>query len=89
MSKKEKLLERLKSKPKDFTYNEAKTLLEWLGFYENNKGKTSGSRVQFVHREINYTIELHKPHNKGNILKPYQIERILEDIKIVGGMKNG
>ena len=28
MSKKEKLINRLKTKPKDFTYNEAKTLLE-------------------------------------------------------------
>ena len=28
MRKKEKLINRLKTKPKDFTYNEAKTLLE-------------------------------------------------------------
>ena len=45
MSKKEKLINRLKTKPKDFTYNEAKTLLESVGFVESNKGKTSGSRV--------------------------------------------
>jgi len=48
MSKKEKLLEKLKSKPKDFTYNEAKVILNSLGFVENNKGKTSGSRVTFI-----------------------------------------
>lgn len=89
MSKKEKLLKRIQSVPKDFTYSEAKTLLASLGFYEDNKGKTSGSRVKFVHKKINYTIILHKPHNTGNILKTYQIERILKDIKIVGGMKNG
>ena len=48
MSKKDKLIERLKSKPKDFTYNEAKVILNSFGFIENNKGKTSGSRVVFV-----------------------------------------
>lgn len=42
MSKKDKLIERLKSKPKDFTYDELKVLLNYLGFYENSKGKTSG-----------------------------------------------
>lgn len=39
MSKKEKLLQRLKSKPKDFTYNEAKTILNKFGFVEDNKEK--------------------------------------------------
>ena len=46
MSKIEKDIERLKSKPKDFTYDEMKRLLNNLGFIENNKGKTSGSRVE-------------------------------------------
>lgn len=75
MSKIEKEIERLKSKPKDFTYNEAKNLLNNLGFYENNKGKTSGSRVVFVnHNDIK--MEIHKPH-PSNILKPYQVKIIL------------
>ena len=47
MSQIEKLIERLKSKPKDFTYDELKRLLNDYGFVENNKGKTSGSRVRF------------------------------------------
>ena len=33
MSKKEKLLEKLKSKPKDFTYEELKTLLNYVNHY--------------------------------------------------------
>ena len=65
MSKLEKEIERLKSKPKDFTYDEAKKILNNFGFYENNKGKTSGSRVAFVNKN-NAKIELHKPH-PGNI----------------------
>ena len=39
MSKIEKILERLKSKPKDFTYNEAKMILNNLGFIEYIKVK--------------------------------------------------
>lgn len=42
MGKKEKLIERLKRHPKDFTYMEALTLLTSLGFEEENKGGTSG-----------------------------------------------
>ena len=79
MSKKEKLLEKLKSKPKDFTYDEAKILLNSFGFIECNKGKTSGSRVAFIN-ENNEKIELHKPH-PGNILKLYQIKKILNKLE--------
>ena len=87
MSKKEKLIERLNSKPKDFTYQEAKTLLELLGFYEFNKGKTSGSRVVFIHKMVNkLKIRLHKPH-PDNILKPYQLENILDGIKRLEDLK--
>ncbi len=87
MSKKEKLIKKLKSKPKDFTYQEAKTLLELLGFYEFNKGKTSGSKVVFIHKKVNkLKIKLHKPH-PNNILKLYQIESILEGIKRLEELK--
>ena len=79
MSKLEKEIERLKSKPKDYTYEEAKSLLNKLGYIENNKGKTSGSRVIFINKD-NIKIELHKPHPR-NILKMYQIEKILKILK--------
>lgn len=48
ISKVEKEIKKLKSMPKDFTYNEAKKILNNLGFHEDNKGKTSGSRVCFI-----------------------------------------
>ena len=79
MSKLEKEIERLKSRPKDYTYEEVKKLLNKLGYIENNKGKTSGSRVVFINNQ-NIKIELHKPHPK-NILKAYQIEKILKKLK--------
>ena len=60
MGKKEKLIKRLKSRPKDFEFEEAETLLKSLGFSISNKGKTSGSRVRFY--KGNFSIDLHKPH---------------------------
>ena len=79
MSRLEKEIERLKSKPKDYTYDEVKNLLNKLGFYENNKGRTSGSRVEFI-KNGEVEIELHKPHPK-NIIKPYQIKIIIKKLK--------
>lgn len=79
MSRLEKEIERLKSKPKDYTYDEVKSLLNKLGFYENNKGRTSGSRVEFI-KNGEVEIELHKPHPK-NIIKPYQIKIIIKKLK--------
>ena len=84
MSKLEKELKRLKSKPKNFTYDEAKSLLNKLEIYEENKGKTSGSRVAFVNNE-KIKIELHKPHS-GNVLKLYQINILIKKLKEMGVM---
>ena len=62
MSKKDKLIAKLKSNPKDFTFDEAETLLSYLTYRRYNKGKTSGSRVMFVSDEYNSRIIMHKPH---------------------------
>ncbi len=80
MSRQEKLLERLLSRPKDFTYEEMKKLLNNLGFYEDNKGKTSGSRVSFIkYDDKDKKIVLHKPHPE-NILKSYQIKDVIKQL---------
>ena len=80
MSKLQKDIKRLQSKPKDFTYDELKKILNNFGFTENTKGKTSGSRVVFENRELNKKMELHRPH-PNNILKMYQIKEILSLLK--------
>ena len=54
-------------------------MLNKMGYIENNKGKTSGSKVVFINKN-NVKIELHKPHPR-NILKPYQINLILDKLK--------
>ena len=79
MSRLEKEIDRLKSKPKDYTYDEAKSLLNKLGFFENNKGKTSGSRVEFKD-SYGRKVTLHKPH-PSNVIKTYQINKISKDLK--------
>lgn len=86
MSKIDKELKRLKSKPKDFTYDEAKMILNKFGFTEYNKGKTSGSRIVFKNDKSDQKIELHKPH-PSNILKSYQINIIIKRLE-EGGFYN-
>lgn len=60
MGTKEKLIERFKSQPKDFNWDELVRLFSIFGYKIDNKGKTSGSRVIFAKGESSYTA--HKPH---------------------------
>ena len=70
--RRKKLIQRLKSKPKDFTFDDAETLLKYLDYVRSNKGKTSGSRVMFINEEHG-SILLHKPRPQKE-LKSYQIK---------------
>lgn len=81
MGKLEKLKKRLKSLPKDFTFEEMQTLLLALGFELSNKGKTSGSRVMFV--KGNVFIILHKPHSRKELLS-YQVKQVVETLSEEG-----
>ena len=85
MSELEKLKKRLKSLPKDFTYDEARSLLTKLGFEEKNKGRTSGSRVKFE-KKNNPDILLHKPHPQ-NTLKRVYLQKLLETLIKSGDIK--
>ena len=81
MGKKEKLIARLKSVPKDFTFDEMRNLLELLEFEMSNKGRTSGSRVQFKKGDI--PINLHKPHPRKELFE-YQIKYVLDALEREG-----
>ena len=76
MTKKNKLVERLKRKPRDFEWKEAKTLLEGLGFIEK---QGEGSRVKFYHEGLNHVIFLHAPH-PSKIMKLYAVKQLLDDL---------
>lgn len=75
MGQKEKLIQRLNSNPKDFTFDEAESLLNYFDYECSNKGKTSGSRIIFFNKEHG-SILLHKPH-PGNELKSYQVKQLI------------
>ena len=81
MSKKSKLIKRIKSNPKDFTIDEADTLFKTLGFKQLNKGKTSGSRISYV--KDTFKVDLHSPHPQKE-LKPYQVKHILNQLQKEG-----
>lgn len=80
MSTEEKMLERLRACPSDYTYEEAKALAKRFGYIEKNKGSTSGSRVLFYREKDNRKILLHKPH-PGSIMKVYAVKQLLNSFK--------
>lgn len=80
MSKIDKLIERLKSQPKDFTWDELLKVLKHFGYSELKAGKTGGSRRKFADSQNNI-INFHKPH-PGNILKEYVIKQIIEHLNL-------
>ena len=82
MGQKEKLIRRLKSKPRDFTFDEAETLLGYLSYRRSDKGKTSGSRVAFV-SDGHAPILLHKPHPRKELLE-YQVKQLLDILEQEG-----
>jgi hypothetical protein len=78
LSKKDKLIARLKAKPKDFTFDEAKTLLESCGYTMAKSGKTSGSRVCFT-KEMK-VFRMHKPHPRNELLL-YQVNELIDELE--------
>ena len=78
MSKKEKLIDRLIKKPKDFTFDEMVLLLSYFG-YELKQGGT-GSGVKFIKEGSTEVINFHKPHPNG-VLKKYVLDQVVEKLR--------
>jgi len=74
-----KLIKKFRSVPADFKYAELKTLLEYLGYEESNSGKTSGSRVRYIHPDLT-PILIHKPH-PGSEMKKYIIRELISKLE--------
>jgi len=79
MSKADKLVERFKEIPADFTWDELTKLLRSLG-YEEKKGK--GSRRKFRGEGLP-SINLHEPHPE-NTVKKYALRQVLETLESEG-----
>lgn len=78
----DKLIEKLKARPKTFLYTDAELILKYLEFQKSNKGKTSGSRVIFTSDEHG-SIMLHKPHPQKE-LKSYQVKQLADQLEQEG-----
>jgi HicA toxin of bacterial toxin-antitoxin, len=77
MSKQEKALRRLASKPKDYSWQELVTLMTGLSFTLENAG---GSGRKFVQTETGATLFIHAPH-PDKTLKAYQIRDAIDILK--------
>ena len=86
MSRHEKLISRLLSSPRDFTWGELIKVLAGFGYAEVKTGKTGGSRRKFIDEHKNI-ISLHKPH-PANIIKSYAIREVIAHLKIKGYLKD-
>ena len=84
MSQKDKLIARLLSKPIDFTFAEATSLLKHLGYSVVKAGATSGSRIAFVNESGDY-IRFHRPH-PSSVLKHYQVEDLISTLRERGAL---
>ena len=82
MTRRDKLIQRFLSFPRDFEWQELVTMLNSFGYEEIGGGKSAGSRVKFLHRTLP-PISLHKPHPTP-ILKRYQLEQVAEILKEEG-----
>ncbi|WP_071121994.1 type II toxin-antitoxin system HicA family toxin [Prevotellamassilia timonensis] len=75
MGTKDKLIQRFKLQPKDFTWQELVRLFALLGFEVSNKGRTSGSRVIFENGDMAYMA--HKPHPE-RFIKAYVMKQVMD-----------
>lgn len=76
MSKREKALSRLKSKPKDFTWEELVGLMTACGY---ELKRTGGSGRKFVHIATATVMYIHQPH-PSNVLKGYQVREAIDEL---------
>lgn len=83
MGTKEKLIERFKKLPKDFTFDETMKLLSCFGYNIHYKGATSGSRIRFNNEQTGQYIDIHKPH-PGSIMKEWMMKAIYQHLKSNG-----
>ena len=83
MSRKEKALARLIEAPKDFTWDELKTIMSAFGFTLKTTG---GSGRKFIHGETGVTLFMHEPH-PSKVLKAYQLQAAIDLLRREGFLK--
>lgn len=84
MTKIKATIRKLKENSGNLTFDELASLLIHLGYVQENKGRTSGSRIKF-YKQGAQAIIMHKPHPRKTLLA-YQIKQIrtiLEEEKLL------
>ena len=81
MSQKDDLLDRIKSRPKDFTVKELDSLMAKCGCTKQSGGR--GSALKYVHSATNRVLIFDGPHPE-NELYSYQIKKVLKFLIEVG-----
>ena len=76
MGRKDEQIKRLLSRPKDYTINELDSIMNNCGCIKDNRGKTSGSALLYLHEKSGAKLFIHKPHPK-KILHEYVIKQII------------
>jgi hypothetical protein len=80
MSKHEKALQRLLSKPADFTWGELRSLMETFNYQLK---KTGGSGKKFIHSTTSAALFMHEPP-PSKVLKAYQVREAIRFLKQEG-----
>jgi hypothetical protein len=77
MSKRQKAIDRLLSKPSDYEWDELTFLMEAFGYEVKTGG---GSARKFIHCKSRATLFMHQPH-PAKILKAYQVREAIHFLK--------
>ena len=76
MNKKEKLVKRFRTLPKDFTFEEVEALFWWLWFHVGEQRFHVRLTRKVLNKKDQNTYIMHKPH-PNNIIKGYMLRDIL------------
>ena len=77
MSKLQKAIDRILSKPSDYAWVELAFLMKAFGYELKTSG---GSARKFIHPETRATLFMHQPH-PAKILKAYQVREAINFLK--------
>lgn len=85
VSKKDKLIAKLLSKSKNFTWDDTTTLMGACG-YKLVNASGGGSGRMFVHTGTGQKVRLHEPHPQNTLL-PYMVRQLTEALIEAGEIK--
>ncbi|NYF78027.1 type II toxin-antitoxin system HicA family toxin [Granulicella arctica] len=80
MSRHDKLIVRLRSKPSDFTWSELLAVMTAFGYELKTTG---GSARKLIHSKTRATLMMHEPH-PSKVLKAYQVRDAIQFLKQEG-----